>query len=313
MKKAELLAKMNTKIMKMKMGGKKYSPEILLLLGIAGAVTGTVLACVATTKLPEVKAKREEALEDMHARLDGTDAAELEANLPAVKKETTSIYVKSGLRYAGLYAPAVLVSGVSLSCLVFSNIILRKRLIGATAAYAALSTSFREYRDRVTERFGDEIEKEIRYNIKPQEITTTSVDTKGKEKTKTEKIKAVDPSTISSFARMYDDGNIGWTKDPQANLNFLKMQEAAATKLLQRQGYLFLNDVYEMLGFPKTKEGQVAGWIFDEKNPEHKGDNFVDLGIFNTNIKRNVDFVNGYERVILLDFNIDGNILDFMK
>ena len=90
----------------------------------------------------------------------------------------------------------------------------------------------------------------------------------------------------------------------------MKCQQAAATERLKRNGYLFLNDVYEMLGFPKTKEGQVAGWIYDEENPI--GDNVVDFGIYNLTCKKNIDFVNGYERSIVLDFNIDGDILKFI-
>lgn len=305
-----MLAKVNTKINKLKMKGMKYSPEILLVLGIAGVVTGTVLACVSTTKLPEVQAKKDEELDEMHARLDGKDAAEAEVNLPELKKETTAIYFRTGARYAVLYAPSVIVTGLSVSCLVASNVILRRRLIGVSAAYAAVAQSFKEYRGRVAERYGDEIEKEIRYNIKPTEITTTIVDAKGKEKTKTEKIKAMDPNGYSDYSRVWEAGNPGFTKDPQTNLTFLKCQQTSATQRLKRQGYLFLNDVYEMLGFPKTKEGQVAGWIYDEENPI--GDNFVDFGIYDVTKAKARDFVNGYERAIVLDFNIDGDILEFI-
>lgn len=306
MNKVEMLAKANAKINKLKLKGRKYSPEILLLLGIAGVVTGTVLACVATTKVPDVALDKEDDLADMHDRLD----TEGDINLPEIKKETTAIYVKTGMRYARLYAPSVVMTGLSVSCLVASNVLLRRRLIGVTTAYAAISQSFKEYRGRVVERYGDEIEKEIRYNIKPKEIETTITDAKGKTKKKTETIKVADPSLYTDFARIYDDGNIGWTKDPQVNLMFLKCQQAAATQRLERQGYLFINDVYEMLGFPKIKEGQAAGWVYDKENPI--GDNFVDFGIYDITKASTKDFVNGYERSIVLDFNIDGNILEFI-
>ena len=306
MNKTQLLKNVNTKINKMKMSGRKHSPEILLILGIAGVVTGTALACVATTKVPTVKKKVQDELEVIHEELD----TEEDTNLAEIKKQSTAVVLKGGVRTAALYAPAVVVTGLSLSCLVISNVILRKRLIGVSAAYGALATSFKEYRGRVTDRYGSEIEHEIRYNIQQKEIETTSVDAKGKTKTKTEKIKAIDPSTVSDFTRIWDVGNPGWTKDPQTNLAFLKCQERAANDKLKRQGFLFLNDVYEMLGFPKCAEGQVAGWIFDEKTPV--GDNFVDFGILNINAAANRDFVNGYERSILLDFNIDGDILPFI-
>lgn len=306
-----ILTKVNKKINKMKLKGRKYSPEILLVLGIAGVATGTILACISTTKIPEVSAKKEDELADMHSRLDPNPKAIVEeTQLQEIKKETTAIYLKTGVRYAALYAAPVLVTGISLSCLVFSNVILRKRLIGASAAFAAMSASFKEYRGRVAERYGEEIEKEIRYNIKPKEVEVITVDANGCEKTKTETIKVLDPNGYSDFARCYDSTCIGWRKDPQANLIFLKCQQTAANERLKRNGYLFLNEVYEMLGFPKIKEGQAAGWIYDEEHPI--GDNRVDFGIYDITKDSVKDFINGYERSIMLDFNIDGNVLEFM-
>ena len=93
-------------------------------------------------------------------------------------------------------------------------------------------------------------------------------------------------------------------------MTFLKRQQNFANEKLQTNGFLFLNDVYEMIGIPKTKAGQIVGWIYDEKNPV--GDNFVDFGIYDVNNEAKRDFVNGYERSILLDFNVDGNIWDKM-
>ena len=114
----------------------------------------------------------------------------------------------------------------------------------------------------------------------------------------------------SEYSRFFDDGCAGWTKDPEYNFMFLKNQERYANDLLKSKGHLFLNEVYDMLGIPRTKAGQVVGWIYDEKNPV--GDNFVDFGILDMRKPKCRDFVNGYERSILLDFNVDGNIWDMM-
>lgn len=311
MNKVEMLTKMNRKINRLKMKGRKYSPEILLILGLAGVVTSTVLACVATTKVPTVRAKKEDALDDMHARLDqDPDDITQETHLAEIKKETTAIYLKTGVGYLGLYAPAVVVGGLSLSMLVMSNVILRKRLIGVSAAYATISASFKEYRSRVETRYGADVEKEIRYNIQPKEITTTVLDAKGKEKDKKETVKVMMDNGPCDFARIWGPGCPGCSKDPFNNLTYLKCQESAANKKLKGQGYLFINEVYSMLGFPKIKEGQVAGWIYDPENPNI--DNKVDFGIFDVKKEGSADFVNGYSMSTVLDFNIDGNIIDLI-
>ena len=119
-----------------------------------------------------------------------------------------------------------------------------------------------------------------------------------------------DPGEYSIYAKFFDDGCTGWTKDPEYNLMFLKDQQRYANDLLQSKGHLFLNEVYDMLGIPRTKAGQAVGWIYDEKNPV--GDNFVDFGMYDMYNEKARDFVNGYERTILLDFNVDGNILDMI-
>ena len=110
---------------------------------------------------------------------------------------------------------------------------------------------------------------------------------------------------VTDYARFFNEMCPTWTTNPEYNLMFLKTQERHATDKLRANGYLFLNDVYDMLGMPRTKAGQVVGWIYDENNPY--GDNYIDFNIY---AEHNANFVNGYERTALLDFNVDGNILD---
>lgn len=118
----------------------------------------------------------------------------------------------------------------------------------------------------------------------------------------------VEDQAYSIYARFFDESSSVWSKDAEQNLTFLKLQQQNANAKLKVQGYLFLNDVYDMLGIARTKAGQVVGWVYDENNT--RGDNYVDFGIYKDG---NRTFVNGYERSILLDFNVDGNILDRIK
>lgn len=125
---------------------------------------------------------------------------------------------------------------------------------------------------------------------------------------KNEEIELEVDTGLSIYARFFNSSCADWCKDAEMNLHFLRLQEQRATEVLMSRGYLFLNDVYDMLGIPRSKSGQVVGWVYDKDNPV--GDNFVDFAIYN---ERNADFVNGYERTALLDFNVDGNILDYLK
>ena len=207
---------------------------------------------------------------------------------------------------AKLYAPAVILGTVSIAAILGGHNILRKRNIALAAAYTAVDKGFKEYRGRVIERFGEELDKELKYNIKAKEIEETVVNEDGTETTVKKTVNVADPNTTSIYARFFDDGCTGWTKDPEYNLMFLKDQQRYANDILKSRGHLFLNEVYDMLGIPRSTAGAVVGWIYDEKCPV--GDNFVDFGIYDLYDEKKRDFVNGYERTILLDFNVDGEI-----
>lgn len=287
---------------------KKHSPEILAVAGVVGIVASTVMACKATTKVSTVLDKAKNDIEVIHTVAE-TKPEEYTAE--DSKKDLAIVYVQTGVELAKLYGPAVVLGTLSITSMLASNNILRKRNVALAAAYSTVDKGFKEYRGRVVERFGEAMDKELRYNLKAKEIEETVVNEDGAESVVKKTINVVDdPNNYSEFARFFDDSCAGWDEDPSYRMMFLKRQQNYANDKLQKQGYLFLNDVYEMLGFPKTKAGQSVGWLYDEVMP--LGDNFVDFGIFNANKVAARDFVNGYEPVICLDFNVDGDILDYI-
>lgn len=306
MKKTEIMNKVTRTAHRVGFRVKKASPEILVVAGVAGIVTSAVMACKATTKAGAIK-------EDLKSGMAQINEV---ANNPKVenyteedkRKDTVIVYTQAAVKYIKLYGPSVLLGAASIACIVGSHNILKKRNVALAAAYAGIDRSFKEYRGRVIERFGEELDRELRYNIKAKEFEETTTDAKGKEKTVKNTVQVADPNMYSEYARFFDDGCNGWTKDPEYNLMFVRNVQNTANDILKSKGHLFLNEVYDMLGIPRTKAGQVVGWIYDEKHPV--GDNFVDFGIYNTNVEKVRDFVNGYERTILLDFNVDGNILE---
>lgn len=116
-----------------------------------------------------------------------------------------------------------------------------------------------------------------------------------------------DDKINSPYSKLFDDLCCFWTNDPETNLYFLKSRQKECNDRLKRDGYLFLNDVYQILGMEKTKIGQIVGWIYEENNKF--GDNFVDFGVYDQKDEDCRAFVNGTEPSILLDFNVDGEIL----
>ena len=291
---------------------KKHSPEILMGVGIVGTVASTVLACKATTKVSAILEETKETIDIVHSGMENGQINGREYTQDDGKKDLTIVYAQTGVKLLKLYGPAIAVGALSITSIVAGHTILKKRNIALAAAYAVVDKGFKNYRKNVLERFGEEIDKELRYNIKAKEIETEVVDEDGNVTTKKEIVNVIENpiEQYSPYARIFECGNKGWEDDSSYNLMFLRKQQEWANEKLRSQGHLFLNEVYDMLGFPRVPYGQVIGWIYDEKNPV--GDNYVDFGIYNIDNERNRAFINGFEKNIWLDFNVDGNIYELI-
>jgi hypothetical protein len=195
--------------------------------------------------------------------------------------------------------------------MVGSNHILRKRNVALATAFAAVDNSFKEYRGRLIDRFGKELDRELRFNIKAKEVEETVADEEGNETVVTKTVEVIDPKVAHSiYSYVWSEGSLGWTKNAELNKVFLVQQQNWANDKLRLNGILTLNEVYDMVGAPRTAYGQIAGWVYTEDGTA--GDNFVDFGIFDLNNPKACEFVNLQEKSIILDFNCIGNILDYM-
>ena len=294
MKANEIMTSAKRTFSKVGFGLQKKSPEILVGIGIVGAVASAVLACKATTKAGAIVEESKNSLADIReAKENGVTKAGESYSEEDHKKDLAIAYVQTGVKFAKLYAPAVMLGAASIASILASHNIMKKRNVALAAAYAAVDKSFKDYRDRVIERFGEQVEKELRYNIKAQEIEETVTDDKGKEKKVKQNVNVADEnwdgSDYGPYAKVFDDTHSDWKQDPEMNLFYLRARQAQAN---------------DMLGFKRTKAGAVVGWIYDDKKPY--GDNFVDFGM--TEIRRHDADSDEYKRAFILDFNVVGDI-----
>ena len=302
----EIINTLTRKTHKLGLSFQKHSPEILVTTGVIGVVASAVMACKATTKVHDVLEETKTQIDSVHQVVEDESITEEKYSKDDAKKDLAIIYVQTGIKLVKLYGPAVILGGLSIASILASNNILRKRNVALAAAYTAVDNSFKEYRNNVVDRFGEELDKELRYNVKAKTIQETTVNDKGEEETEEKVVKVAEKQKYSDFARCFDAGCRGWTKDPEYNLMVVRRAEDWANEKLKADGYLFLNEVYDLFNFPRTKAGKIVGWIYDEEHPER---NYVDFGIYNLTDEQCRNFVNGYERSIWLDFNVQGPIL----
>ena len=283
-----------------KLGLRKHSPEILVVTGIGGTVTAAVMACRATRKLEPVLVQHRKNAEAARGA-DGDEQTR--------KKEMARVYAKTGVELTKLYGPSVAVGVLSATGILAGANILRKRNVALAAAYTAADASFRQYRNRVTDRYGEQAEKELYLGVHQEKLEMTETDENGKKKKVKRSMPVLDDPMPSDYARYFAYGEArGAEPNSDYNLFFLKGQQELANHMLLANGFLFLNDVYDMLGIERSVAGQAVGWVYDKNTQDH-GDNYVDFDIQEVYRKKS-DEPGDYEKVLLLNFNVDGPILN---
>lgn len=295
---------------------KSHAPELLIGTAFIFGGACVVSACKATRKLDAVLENAKFEIDAVHkAKEDGEigirnlETQEIEL-VPYTeedhKKDLALVYARNGLQLAKLYGPAIMFGVASASCVLASNNIVRKRNLALAAAYTTVDNAFKDYRGRVIERFGEELDRELKYNIKAKEIEETITHEDGTEQVVKKTANVVEGPLASPYTACFDETCPNWVKNAEDNKYFLMQVQKWANDRLQAKGYLFLNEVLEAIGVPETRAGSEVGWIYDKDNTI--GDNYVDFGIYNINCEASRNFVNGYERSVWLEFNVDGPI-----
>lgn len=289
---------------------KKNSPEILLGIGIVGFVGTVITACKATVRADEILDYHKSKIKDIH------EAKELANSNPEDEKYSydDELYrMDIGIRYlktvgniAKLYAPTIALGGVSLACILASRNILQNRYLGVLAAYNGVSAAFEQYRTRVRDEYGEGLDKHFRYGTTYDTLTEVGVDEDGKKMKKKVDTENTDPTLVNpdDSCRFFDSSNPNWDKNPSFSMMWLKGQQNILNDLLHTRGHVFLNEVYDALGFPHTPQGALLGWVDGE------GNNYIDFGLYDPNKDNVRRFVNGLDNVIMLEFNHNGVIWD---
>ena len=274
---------------------------------ISGVVTmfgAAVVACRAMTKVKAIQDEYEKDLSIVNACEESgmVDENEEYTHEDAVR-DRRALWIRKTLKYCRIFAPAVGLAIAGTGEILYGHNILRKRYLSLGVAYNALDKAYEEYRKRVADKYGEEEERAIRYGYGTEDKPGKDDENDATPLSPENKLKC------SPFARFYDESCNNWSKNAEQNLYFLRLQQAHFCEELKSKGRVFLNDVYRALGIEETAEGQVIGWLLDKDHPDTR----IDFGIYDYDNPRNRAFVNGYENVILLDFNVTGNLLGSFK
>jgi hypothetical protein len=262
------------------------SPTILVVSGVIGLGATAVLAARATRKIDPILDEHKQARAEIG----------YVGNSKNRQKDLVRVYTKTGYELTKLYGPTLFVGTTSAVAVLGGHKILRGRQIATLAAYSSLADQFQSYRKRVVDTLGEKLEREIYEGAHGEWVEDP--DHKGEYKLEPK----YDKTDHDHYLRpWFDETNVNWTRSAKSNYLFLKGHQAHMNRLLNIRGHVFLNDVFDALSLPRTREGQITGWLYN--NP--KGDNFVDFGFMTGQDPHTVAFRNEVEKTVRLNFNID--------
>jgi hypothetical protein len=304
---------------KTKFWTKKHSPELLIAGGIIMAAGAIVSACFATKKAGEILPPATKKIAEIHDNLkDSNKIANKQIDPKEEKRELAKVYAKTGGKLLLVYAPTVVMFAASVSCILGSHNIMKGRNLALAAAYTTLDNGYKAYRKRVKDKIGETAEEAIFKDVRDEKKEV--VDKNGELKTKTVKTPHM-TDDADPYTALYACGNRGWERDAKLNYDYLMLHQAYLNHKLQAQGFLFLSDVYDELGFDakmlgadKIRASHILGWIYDPKDPTR--DNYVSFGLtdkYGISKSRVSAQIENNESDFWLEFNCDGDILNLSK
>lgn len=215
--------------MNVKMTLKRNSPKILTLLASVGTVSTAFATARATPKalllIQEAEAQKGE-------------------DLTAFEKIKVS---------AAPYIPAVLLCSATVMCIFGAQILNRRAQSSIASAYALLDQSFKDYRRKLKELYGDETDKKVIEALAVEKSQTVYIN-----------VSYLEGSCDVSLGENSSDPVLWYDEYSKrfftASLEQVLMAEYHLNRNYILRGEAVINELYEFLGLEPTDWGREAGW-----------------------------------------------------
>lgn len=195
---------------------KRNASTILTYIGGAGVIATSVLAVKATPKAIKVIEKAEEEKGE----------------------ELTKIEI---IKTAGpCYIPAIITGVSTIACIFGANVLNKRQQAALMSAYALLDNSYKEYKNKVQELYGEESDKRIRTEIVKDKYENADIleEDDGKQ------------LFYDSYSNRYF----------RATNETVLRAEYEINKILNEDCYASLNEFYDLLGISSIEHGDYVGW-----------------------------------------------------
>lgn len=209
---------------------KKHSSTILSSVGIVGVVATAVTTGKAVTKAEKI-------LE----RLKEDKGEEL----------TTSETLRA---VAPTYVAPVLIGASTIACILGANVLNKRAQASLMSAYALVNTSYKEYKDKLKELYGQEAHKNIVESLMVEKAKDVQINAECLMNNCNLELDCEDKNEKHLF---YDE----WSgRYFESTIEKVLSAEYHINRNFVLRGHAFLGEFYEFLGLEETEFGNVAGW-----------------------------------------------------
>lgn len=222
-----------------KVGMAKNAPTILTMTGITAMASSTYWAVKAT---PKALALKENAEVEKNKKAGTFKGDKVNDWIPLTKVEIVQTCWRC-------YASAFITGVLGAACLIGANSMNLRKNAALAAAYALSETNFKEYREKTLEEVGEKKEEKIRNAVADEKITKNPVNTSTVLETGNG-----DTLCYDAICGRYFKSSIEKLKSA---LNELNME-------LVQDGYVSLNQYYDLIGLPDGMLGDDLGWSIND-------------------------------------------------
>lgn len=286
---------------------RRRSPELLLIGGIACIIGGVAATIIGTIKSMDAIDKFYSDMELLNETIEKANMVCPEKYpVQQQKNDKRVIYTHAVVTLAKLALPAVILVAMGIFCITKSYMVLNARNVGLAAAAFSSAQGFAEYRKRVAQRYGEDVERDIFYGINTETITETVVGDNGVETTVTKTKTTYNPcdDMLSVFVDETMPG-VYIKNDTISTEHNIEVLENQLNKILEHnKTFVTLNEARRAFGLHDIPQGIVWGWRYDP-NVTNK----IYLRRY-MNGKSEADrrFKNGLEDIVLINFNVDAEL-----
>lgn len=225
---------MNGLLAKSQLFFKRHGSTILTVAGGVGVIATAVMAVKATPEANELLEK-------------------------ASKKKGEDLTTVEKIKIAGpRYVPTILMGAGTVTCIFGANVLNKRQQAALVSAYAMIDSSYKEYKQKLKELYGEEAHEEIVNAIAVEKAKEVGINAE----CMCANTCLTDDKACGEPVLFYDEWSNRYF---EATIEQVITAQYHLNRNFVLRGFTVLNELYEFLGLETTDYGAEVGWTVEDE------------------------------------------------